>query len=83
MADSSGALKSRKREGLGPRWTMGPTGSIGNVRAFVPLFGGNKLDVTILTDKAKADKKKVEELRKSEVLKIGRVFTISDFTGKE
>ncbi len=79
----SDALKSRGRTGLDARWTVCPTGGIGNVRAFVSLFGGNKLDITVLTDQTKTDKKKIEELRKSEILKAGRVFTISDFTGKD
>jgi hypothetical protein len=79
----SDALRSRKRVGLDPRWTMCPTGGIGNVRAFVSLFGGNKLDITVLADQTKKDAKKLEELRKSAILRAGRVFTISDFTGKE
>lgn len=79
----SGALKLRGRTGLDPRWTICPTGGIGNVRAFVSLFGGNKLDITVLADRTKADKKKIEELRRHEVLKAGRVFTISDFTDKD
>ena len=79
----SDALKSRKRTGLDTRWIMCPTGGIGNVRAFVSLFGGNKLDVTVLTDQTKTDRKKIEELRRSEILKAGSVFTISDFTGKD
>jgi hypothetical protein len=62
---------------------MCPTGGIGNVRAFVSLFGGNKLDITVLADQTKKDAKKLEELRKSQILRTGRVFTISDFTGKE
>jgi hypothetical protein len=77
----SHALKARKKDGLDPRWTMCPSGGIGNVRAFVSLFGGNKLDVTVLADQTKQDKKKIEELRRSEILKAGRVLTISDFTG--
>jgi hypothetical protein len=79
----SDALKSRGRTGLDARWTVCPTGGIGNVRAFVSLFGGNKLDITVLTDQTKTDKKKIEELRRTEILKAGRVFTISDFTGKD
>ena len=78
----SSALKSRERHGLDPRWTLCPTGGIGNVRAFVSLFGGNKLDVAVLADQTKQDTKKIEELRKSEILRAGKVFTISDFTGK-
>jgi hypothetical protein len=78
----SHALKLRKRVGLDPRWTICPTGGIGNVRAFVSLFGGNKLDIAVLADQTKADAKKIEELRRSQILKAGRVFTISDFTSK-
>ena len=63
----SQALKSRKRAaGLDTRWTICPTGGIGNVRAFVSLFGGNKLDVAVLADQTKKDLKKLEELRKGE-----------------
>jgi predicted ATPase len=79
----SEALRSRKGMGLDPQWTMCPTGGIGNVRAFVSLFGGNKLDIAVLADQTKKDAKKLEELRKSEILRMGRVFTISDFAGKE
>jgi predicted ATP-dependent endonuclease of OLD family len=78
----SGALKSRKRIGLDPRWTLCPTGGIGNVKAFTSLFGGNKLDVLVLADNTKQDAKKLEEVRRSHVLKAGRVLTMSDFTGK-
>jgi hypothetical protein len=79
----SHALKSRKRTELDPRWTVCPSGGIGNVRAFVSLFGGNKLDVAVLTDQTKTDVKKIEDLRRSEILKAGRVFTIADFTAKQ
>jgi len=58
----SHALKARKRVGLDARWTVCPSGGIGNVRAFVSLFGGNKIDVTVLADQAKCDKRKIEEL---------------------
>jgi predicted ATP-dependent endonuclease of OLD family len=78
----SHALKARNRVGLDGRWTLCPSGGIGNVRAFVSLFGGNKIDVTVLADQAKGEKKKIEELRRSEILKAGRVFTIADFTSK-
>jgi hypothetical protein len=78
----SDALKSRKRVGLDSRWTICPTGGIGNVRAFVSLFGGNKLDLAVLADQTKQDQKKIEDLRRSEILKAGRVFTIAQFTGK-
>jgi hypothetical protein len=76
------ALKSRKRTGLDGRWTVCPSGGIGNVRAFVSLFGGNKLDIVVLADQTKGDAKEIGVLRRSEILKAGRVFTVADFTGK-
>jgi hypothetical protein len=79
----SSALKSRKRTGLDPRWTVCPTGGIGNVKAFVSLFGGNKLDIAVLADQSKHDSKKIEEIRRSDILKAGRVFAVSQFTGKD
>ena len=78
----SDALKSRKRTGLDGRWTVYPSGGIGNVRQFVSLFGGNKLDIIVLADQTKGDAKKIGDLRKSEILKAGRVITFADFTGK-
>jgi hypothetical protein len=78
----SHVLKKRGRTGLDTRWTICPSGGIGNVRAFVSLFGGNQLDIAVLADQTKQDSKKIEELKRSQILKTERVFTISDFTGK-
>jgi hypothetical protein len=78
----SHALKMKGRTGLDVRWTLCPSGGIGNIRAFVSLFGGNKLDIAVLADETKGDLKKLEELRRGEILKKGRVLSIADFTGK-
>jgi predicted ATP-dependent endonuclease of OLD family len=78
----SQAQKARNRTGLDPHWTMCPTGGIGNVRAFVSLFAGNKLDIAVLADQTKRDANKIEELRKSEILKTEKVFSFAEFTGK-
>ncbi|MBS1725259.1 MAG: AAA family ATPase [Armatimonadetes bacterium] len=79
----SEALKRQKREGLDPRWTLCPSGGIGNIRPFVALFGSNALDIAVLADQTKSDAKKIEELRKSEILATGRVMTIANFIGKD
>ena len=78
----SGALVARQRKGLDPRWTACPSGGIDKIRPFVSLFGGNHLNIAVLTDLGSGDKKKVEDLRRSEILKSGHFFTAADFTGK-
>jgi energy-coupling factor transporter ATP-binding protein EcfA2 len=79
----SSALKARSRTGLDSRWTLCPSGGIGNIRSFVSLFGGNNLDIAVLTDFSKTDHKKLEELRRSAILQSERIYTAADFTGKK
>ena len=79
----SQALKSRKRQGLDPRWILCPSGGIGNIRSFVSLFGSNALDIAVLADHTKGDSKKIEELRRSQILATGRVLTVANFVDKE
>ena len=79
----SAALVTRGRSGLHPDWAVCPTGGIGKVMPFVGLFRGNELNVAVLTDFAKGGKKKVEELRASEILRSGSVLTAAEFAGKD
>ncbi len=75
----SNALCGQGRTGLDPRWTMCPAGSIDKIQPFVALFAGNALHVAVLSDQAVGDKRKVENLKRSAVLKAGHFFTISEF----
>lgn len=77
---ASNELKRRGKIGLDSRWTLVPSGGVDKVGAFVSLFGGNKLNVAVLTDFAAGQKGKVESLRKSDILKKGHVFTAADIT---
>lgn len=78
----SQALKARGRTGLDPAWVICPTGGLDKVWSFASLFGGNRIDVAVLTDYGAGDKGKVERLRQSTILKTGRVLSIADFTDK-
>ncbi len=78
----SGELRRRRRTGLHPDWTICPTGGIGKVMPFVSLFKGNDLHVAVFVDVAKGSKRKVEELRASEILKSGSVLTAAEYAGK-
>lgn len=79
----SEALKRRKREGLSSDWVICPTGGVDKVRSFVSLFGGNQLNVAVLTDFAKGDKTKIEQLKRTEILRADKIQTFADFTGKD
>ncbi|MFC3571592.1 ATP-dependent nuclease [Paracoccus simplex] len=75
----SDALKRRGRAGLDPRWTLCPAGGIDKIRPFVAMFAGNALHVAVLSDQAQGDKRKVEEMKRSDVLKAGHFYTMADF----
>lgn len=79
----SAELLRRKRTGLDPKWVMCPAGGIDKIQSFVSLFAGNSLDVIALSDYTKKDKTKLENLRKSEVIKDGGVLSIAYFVTQE
>jgi predicted ATPase len=72
---ASAGLIGQKRTGFERRWTITPCGGITKVSSFMALFGGSGVDVAVLTDYGRGDKAKVRELRQSQLLKDGRVFT--------
>jgi predicted ATP-dependent endonuclease of OLD family len=76
----SQALAKRGRERLDPRWTICPSGGIDRIAPFVRLFGGNRINVAVLSDIANGDKTKIENLKKVDILKAGHFFTCADFT---
>lgn len=76
-------LARRGRTALNPAWVICPSGGLDKIQAFVSLFAGNKLDVVALADFAKKDAKKIEALKRAQVLKAGGLLTINDFVGKE
>lgn len=78
---ASNALKKRSRTWLNARWTICPTGGIDKVHSFASLFAGNNLNIAVLTDYSEGDKKKIERLRQSQILKASQIFTTTEFTG--
>jgi len=75
----SDALRRRGRLGLDVRWTMCPAGGIDKISPFVALFAGNALHVAVLSDQAAGDKRKVEDMKRSAILKAGHYYTMADF----
>lgn len=82
MQAFSDALRRRKRRGLDPRWTICPAGGIDKIRPFASLFAGNTLNIAVLSDQAAGDKRKIDDLRKSQVLKAGQFHTVADLLGR-
>ncbi|MFG1230394.1 AAA family ATPase [Xanthobacter wiegelii] len=78
----SDALKRRGRPGLDRRWTMCPAGGIDKIRPFVAMFAGNALHIAVLSDQANGDKRKVEEMKRSQVLQAQHFYTMADFLGR-
>jgi hypothetical protein len=76
---ASEQLRSQGRTRLDLRWTVTPCGGITKVPSFMALFGGSHLHVAVLTDHGTGDKKKVRELRESDLLRDGHVFTADSY----
>jgi predicted ATP-dependent endonuclease of OLD family len=79
----SAELGRLKRVSLDQAWTITPTGGVDKVSAFMSLLYGNKLNVAVLTDFAKGQKKKIEDLRKSKLLSEARIITVNAYTGTD
>ncbi len=79
----SDALKRHGQTGLDPLWTLCQSNGIGRMHAFVSLFGGNHLDVAVLSDFSRGDAKKLEDLRRSQILSAGKIRTVADFVERD
>jgi hypothetical protein len=79
----SQALRKRHREGIDARWTLCPSGGIDRIAPFVRLFGGNNINVAVLSDVANSDKKKIDAVKKEQILKAGHFFTAADFLDQQ
>ncbi len=79
---ASQALIRRGREGLSKKWTLCPSGGIDKIAPFARLFGGNRINIAVLSDIANGDKTKIESLRKADILKAGHFYTCADFVSQ-
>ena len=78
----SQALIKRRREGLSEKWTICPSGGIDKIAPFARLFGGNGINIAVLSDISNDDKTKINNLKKAEILKAGHFYTCADFVGQ-
>ncbi len=80
---ASAALKAAKRPHLSALWAICPSGGIDKVLPFVRLFYGNKLNVAVLTDFDRGQKRKLEDLHKSALLENERIILATEIAGKD
>ncbi len=80
---ASSVLAKRKRTALDPCWAICPAGGIDKVLPFVRLFYGNRLNVAVLTDFERGQKKKLDDLYKSALLDHERITLATEIAGKE
>jgi hypothetical protein len=78
----SEALRKQGRKGLDARWTVCPTGGIDKIRSFVSLFSGNALNIAVLSDQAPGEKRKLDDLKRSEVLRSSHFYALGDLLGR-
>jgi hypothetical protein len=79
----SKALASMGRSPLDRRWTICPAGGIDKIQSFVSLFAGAKLKIAAITDFAKSDAKKLDQLRKAKIVDAPNLLTFAGVLGKE
>jgi hypothetical protein len=74
-------LRRRGRASLDRRWTICPAGGIDKIQSFVSLFSGANLDIAVVTDFARSDQKKIDALRRSKIIRDGRLMTFAEILG--
>jgi AAA ATPase domain len=80
---ASAVLRKAGKSGLEARWAICPSGGIDKVLPFVRLFHGNNLNIAVLTDFEGGQKRKLEDLMKSEILAHDRIILATDIAGKD
>ncbi len=80
---ASAALKALGRTHLAAGWAICPSGGIDKILPFVRLFYGNKLNIAVLTDFERGQKRKLDELHRSALLEQGRIILATEVVGQE
>lgn len=74
-------LASLNRTSLDKRWVLTPCGGIDKVTSFLSLFAGQKLHIATFVDFGEGSKKRVRDLRESELLRTGHVLSADTYAG--
>ena len=76
-------LVAREKQGLDIRWAICPAEGASKVSSFITLFSGRGLKIATVLDYHEGQKRMVEELEKSNLLKDGHILKTTDFVDDE
>ncbi|MCR9057478.1 MAG: ATP-binding protein, partial [Rhodobacteraceae bacterium] len=76
-------LQSLGRPYLDPKWAICPSGGIDKVLPFVKLFYGNNLNVAVMTDFDRGQRRKLDDLYKAELLERERIILATEIADQE
>jgi len=80
---ASAALKAAGRTHLSPQWAICPSGGIDKILPFVRLFYGNNLNIAVLTDFERGQKRKLDDLHKAALLTRDRIILATEVASRE
>lgn len=78
----SNELKMKRMTYLDERWVITPAGGIDKFWSFIALFGGNKLNLAVVSDYHQGDKTRLKNLRESKIIPSERVITVEKYVNQ-
>ncbi|MBI1894349.1 MAG: AAA family ATPase [Candidatus Rokubacteria bacterium] len=76
-------LQSRRRECVDPRWVVSPVGGVEKIASYLALFGSTKEPIAVLTDFHGEEKQRVLNLKESDLLRKGHVFSAEMYADQD
>lgn len=76
-------LVRRGRESLDLRWAVCPAEGASKISSFVTLFAGRGLNIAVFTDYHQGQKRMIDNLEESELIKEDHILRTSDFISEE
>lgn len=74
-------LEKEGRAGLSKKWVIVPVGGADKIPTFISLLGANQLNIAVAIDISQKDRQRIDNLVKSNFLKIGNLVTMGDIVG--
>lgn len=79
---AASVLRKKGRQSLDQKWAICPSGGIDKVLPFVRLFYGNNLNMVVLTDFERGQKRKIDQIYDSNLLERERIILATEIAEK-